>query len=147
MRPRAFTLVEILIVVVILGILAAIVIPQFSNASQESIKAALRGQMKQIDDQVEVYRVNNAGLLPTVDPVAPFGAGGEWGVMVSARYLRTEPFNMYAGGSVVGAGDGAVASAAAKGSAVGWFFVITGGTRLDVFAAGYEEATNRLSNE
>lgn len=33
---RAFTLVEILIVVVILGILAAVVIPQFVNASDEA---------------------------------------------------------------------------------------------------------------
>ena len=35
-QPHAFTLVEILIVVIILGILAAIVVPQFSNASTES---------------------------------------------------------------------------------------------------------------
>ena len=39
---KAFTLVEILIVVVILGILAAIVIPQFTNASQEAQTVASR---------------------------------------------------------------------------------------------------------
>jgi len=35
-NSRGFTLVEILIVVIILGILAAIVIPQFSSASNDA---------------------------------------------------------------------------------------------------------------
>ena len=35
-RAKGFTLVEILIVVVILGILAAIVVPQFTNATQDA---------------------------------------------------------------------------------------------------------------
>ena len=35
-KSRGFTLVEILIVVIILGILAAIVIPQFTNASSDA---------------------------------------------------------------------------------------------------------------
>lgn len=39
-RNRAFTLIEILIVVVILGILAAIVIPQFTEASGDAARAA-----------------------------------------------------------------------------------------------------------
>lgn len=148
-RSSAFTLVEILIVVVILGILASVVIPQFSSASQDAMKSALRDQMKTINDMVEYYRVNNAGLLPTSDTVAPFGAGGGWGVLVGQEYLKTEPFNMYAGGSTVADGGAvaqATASAALKGSATGWYFYDSG-TRLDVYAAGYDEATDKLSNE
>jgi prepilin-type N-terminal cleavage/methylation domain-containing protein len=40
MRKNVFTLVEILIVVIILGILAAIVIPQFTEASKNARAAA-----------------------------------------------------------------------------------------------------------
>ncbi|MDX2114811.1 MAG: prepilin-type N-terminal cleavage/methylation domain-containing protein [Planctomycetota bacterium] len=142
-----FTLVEVLIVVVILGILAAIVIPQYSNASQEAVKATLRRQLQTIDDQIEVYRVNNAGVLPTADATAPFGGGGGWGVLVSARYLREAPFNGYTGGSVVAAGTTRSSAAAAMpGHPAGWQFVVTG-DRLDVFASGYDEVLNRLSNE
>ncbi len=42
---RAFTLVEILIVVVILGILAAIVIPQFTSASEEAAANSTHSQL------------------------------------------------------------------------------------------------------
>ena len=55
MRMRArtgFTLVEILIVVVILGILAAIVVPQFTQASSEAIKGALQSQLQTINSQI-----------------------------------------------------------------------------------------------
>ena len=63
-KRRGFTLIEILIVVVILGILAAIVIPQFTNASQEATASAIRSQLQTIRGQIELYRVRNAGNLP-----------------------------------------------------------------------------------
>ncbi|MFO0828112.1 MAG: prepilin-type N-terminal cleavage/methylation domain-containing protein [Phycisphaerales bacterium] len=56
---NAFTLIEILIVVVILGILAAIVIPQFTNASQDAQVSAVKSQLQTIRSQVELYRVKN----------------------------------------------------------------------------------------
>lgn len=146
-RARAFTLVEILIVVVILAILAAITIPQFSNASQEALKSTLRRQLQSIDDMVEVYRVNNAGALPTADPVAPLGAGGGWGVLVSNQFLKDTPFNGYTGGSVMGPGTTRAAAAGAlPGHPVGWQFVVSA-NRLDIYASGYDEPANRLSNE
>lgn len=60
-RRRGFTLIEILIVVVILGILAAIVIPQFSSASNEAAVSSVRSQLQTLRSQVELYRVQNNG--------------------------------------------------------------------------------------
>lgn len=143
---RGFTLVEILIVVVILSILAALVIPQFTSASQQAMKSTLRDQLLTIDDIIEVYRVNNAGQLPTQDAASPFGAGGAWGILVSTNYLKDPPFNMFTGGSTVAAGTKADADGALKDSGTGWFYADSG-TRLDIWAAGYDEAADKLSNE
>lgn len=63
---KAFTLVEILIVVVILGILAAIVIPQFTNASQDAQRGNVVTQMQTIRNQIELFRVRNNGASPTM---------------------------------------------------------------------------------
>ena len=52
-----FTLVEILIVVVILGILAAIVVPQFATASQSATQASFITNVKSFGDATELYRV------------------------------------------------------------------------------------------
>lgn len=61
---RGFTLIEILIVVIILGILAAIVIPQFTNASQEATESSIKTQLQTIRGQIELYRVKSGGTLP-----------------------------------------------------------------------------------
>ena len=62
-RKSAFTLVEILIVVVILGILAAIVIPQFSNASGQAARNTFVAQVKQFATDYEL-RLAREGSLP-----------------------------------------------------------------------------------
>jgi general secretion pathway protein G len=63
-RTSGFTLVEILIVVIILGILAAIVIPQFTNASQDARKNSLTSQLQTIRSQVELYKMQHLDKLP-----------------------------------------------------------------------------------
>lgn len=75
-HAAAFTLVEILIVVVILGIMAMIVIPQFSNASYQARENTLKDDMRFLRLQVQVfsaqhrdvppgYPAGNTGAVPT----------------------------------------------------------------------------------
>jgi len=63
-RKSGFTLIEILIVVIILGILAAIVIPQFTNASQDARKSSLASQVQTLKSQVELYKLQHKDLAP-----------------------------------------------------------------------------------
>lgn len=66
-RPTgAFTLVEILIVVVILGILAALVVPQFTSAAADSRQNAMKMDLYRIRSQLAVYQQQHAGQWPTL---------------------------------------------------------------------------------
>ena len=71
---RGFTLVEILIVVVILGILAAIVIPQFTNASESAKSSSLVSQLQTIRSQLELYQVQHNGNYPDLSVASTIDA-------------------------------------------------------------------------
>ena len=65
-NTRGFTLVEILIVVIILGILAAIVIPQFTNASQDARVSSLQSLTQTLRSQIELFKLQHGDNLPDV---------------------------------------------------------------------------------
>lgn len=141
MRRSGFTLVEILIVVVILGILAAIVVPQFTNASNEAVKGALQSQLQTISSQMELYRVRNSGDFPAL------GDGEEnngWGDLVSGSYLKEEPYNGYTGSTAIAAGGSAGALAGTRDSVTGWNY---DETSYEVFATAYDPDNNALAHE
>lgn len=64
LKAKGFTLVEILIVVVILGILAAIVIPQFTSASESAKKSSMQTQLQSLRSQLELYQLQHNGNYP-----------------------------------------------------------------------------------
>lgn len=61
---KAFTLVEILIVVAILGILAAIVLPQFQSHAQQAKEAAAKDNLRILRQQFELYAARHNGVPP-----------------------------------------------------------------------------------
>jgi len=146
-RKTGFTLVEILIVVIILGILAAIVIPQFTSASQDARKSSLVSQLQTIKAQTELCRLQHldkdstvfvAGGAASVSPWTP-GPWAEMLIKTNSDYTTTgtpnfgpylqappvNPLNGFAGVEVVPAdlnpGD------AHASTAVGWVYNTTNG--------------------
>ncbi len=70
-RPKtfrnAFTLVELVVVIMILGILAGVAAPKFLKTSAEANDNALRHSLTIIRDAVEIYTAQNGGTLPPCD--------------------------------------------------------------------------------
>jgi len=103
---RAFTLIEILIVVVILGILAAIVIPQFTDASQEAMTSSVHTQLQTLRSQIELYRVQHSGTAPDL-------INNQWADLVGGDYIQQDPVNPF---------NDSTSIAAAYAVGVGWMW-------------------------
>lgn len=63
-KRRGFTLVEVLIVVVILGILAATVLPQFTRADSDAKETALTQNLQTLRSQIELYKFQHLSKYP-----------------------------------------------------------------------------------
>ena len=138
MRAKSgFTLVEILIVVVILGILAAIVIPQFTSASTEAKQANLVSNLQAVRSQIELYKIHHNDELPgqqaggdTTFTQGMTGLTDVYGVAQAAPgagvygpYMRNIPKNPFTNVRTVS--ESALALTAGTAGA-GWHFVISG---------------------
>jgi len=126
-KNSGFTLIEILIVVIILGILAAIVIPQFTNASNDARNSSLASQLQTLRSQVELFKLQHNEALPKLQTDwtqmtgktlvdGTVNAAGTFG-----PYLQTIPTNPLTNGSTVA--DGTAYAAGAD-----FIYDYTGGT-------------------
>jgi len=112
---HGFTLIEILIVVVILGILAAMVIPQFVDVTGNAHEANVRPQLQTARAQIELYNVQHpATTFDAATPLATF-----WDPLVQGDYLQAEPTNPFTANPAVNSPSG-VAAAPGVGGAWLW---------------------------
>ncbi len=80
-RASGFTLIELMIVVAIIGILAAIAIPKFANLIRQSQEGATKGNLSGIRSALSIYYGDNTGVYPTDLP----------GLTVNGKYLSVIP--------------------------------------------------------
>lgn len=66
-RLRGFTLVEIMIVVSILGILAALVVPKYVNSKDDAVASALASNVEMIREQISLYHAKNGAYPNEID--------------------------------------------------------------------------------
>jgi general secretion pathway protein G len=98
---RGFTLIEIMVVIAILGILAAIVVPRFVGRTDDARQTAARTQINSLKQALGLYKLDNGRLptteqglralmeKPTTDPIPNnWKSGGYW----ESNKVPTDPW-------------------------------------------------------
>ncbi|OGS12510.1 MAG: hypothetical protein A3J70_10965 [Elusimicrobia bacterium RIFCSPHIGHO2_02_FULL_61_10] len=110
---KGFTLIELMIVVAIIGILAAIAIPKFADLINKAKEGSTKGALSSVRSAIQVYYGDNEGWFPA-DSLAC--------VTLNAKYIAEIPLAKMPG---TGHGDSRLVSpvsAAALADSAGWFY-------------------------
>jgi type II secretory pathway pseudopilin PulG len=114
-NDQGFTLVEAMIIIIVLGVLATVVVPQFSKANTDVKLSAMTTNLQAVRSQIQRYQTEHEGRLPSIANFAeemtmatdwagntapPGTAGYDYG-----PYFRSIPKNPYTGGATIGQGE------------------------------------------
>lgn len=136
-RRSAFTLVEIMIVVVIMSIVVGAVIPQFTDSAKDARTSGALMNVGLMRKQIELYKQHHNGLYPArlTDLALRSDAAGNIGTTsdyVYGPYIREVPINPFTGSAKVTPAMTNPPSAASGTTDSGWFYhAASGGVWID----------------
>ncbi len=111
MDRKGFTLIELLIVVVIIGILAAIAIPRFSESRERAFISAMQSDVNQIRQAQEMYFNNSPNLA-----AGTYTYAANWDGLVAEVAVNLSPG--------VGAPDAGTGNPTLVGDGTGWSVMV-----------------------
>lgn len=132
-RRQAFTLIEVLIVVVIMAILAATIIPQFTDSTKDAKASTVKFNLATLRSQIQLYRTQHNGVNPTgtlgelITTTDASGATGSGANFVYGPYLREIPINPFTNAKTVKVITTDPAVAGDTNSTDGWIYNATTG--------------------
>ena len=137
---RAFTLIELIIVVSIIGILAAIVLPKFSHGKDQAAIAALASNVQSIQSKAAAEMAKSGDWPTAIDPT--WFAGGE-----PDHPQNTYGIPMIQTVEVAGLQHPVQKMLGPGGAGAYWYNTATGAFRARVSDQGSEAATLKAYNE
>lgn len=137
-RKSGFTLVEVLIVVVIMAILAATIIPQFTDSTSDAKASTTKFNLHTLRSQIELYKTQHNGVVPTgtlVELTLSTDIDGNQGTGATfpyGPYIRQIPDNPFTNSDTVTVITNDPAVAADVTGTGGWLYnATTGGIWID----------------
>jgi prepilin-type N-terminal cleavage/methylation domain-containing protein len=132
-RRSAFTLIEVLIVVVIMAILAATIIPQFTDSTKDAKSSTVQFNLHTLRSQIQLYRTQHNGTAPSATlaelMTSTDAAGASPGPY--GPYLREVPLNPFSNSKTITTTTEDPLTTAPAGTG-GWIYnATTGGIWID----------------
>ena len=122
-RARGFTLIELVIVVLIIGLIAAIVIPKFVGATDTSREASIQTTLQYVRGQIELFKMQHNGSPPQVSVMWTIIQGKSNTTETAAATPTGTNFGPYIRGTPCNPWNGMTAvSSNMSDTNAGWFY-------------------------